>query len=161
MQIIDACALINILNCSVWEIFGIHFSKDICFQGLVEDECSSVQDKLEYLVNRGSLIKFDGSLVTAKEVAEMATSFAIGMGESECLAIAKKFNYSFISDDKRARNAARQAIPEALTTGSIGMLCTLVDSGRISRNAAEQALVEIRARGGHVPSFNFETRQPR
>lgn len=159
MQIIDACALINILNCSVWEVFGVHFSQDICFQGLVEDECSSVQDKLEHLVNRGSLIKFDGSRVTAKEVAEMATSFAIGMGESECLAIAKKFNYNFISDDKRARNAARQVIPGATTTGSIGMLCALVDSGRIDRRAAEEALVEIRARGGHVPNFNFESRQ--
>ena len=159
MHIIDACALINILNSRVWEVFGAHFSKDICFQGLVEDECSSVQDKLEHLVNRGALIRFDGSRVTAKEVAEMATSFAIGMGESECLAIAKKFNYSFISDDKRARNAAHQAIPGAMVTGSIGILCALVDNSRISHNAARQALAEIRARGGHIPNFNFETRQ--
>lgn len=158
MQIIDTCALINILNCDIWEIFGQNFSRDVCFQGLVEDECSSVQDRLEKLVDRGEVIKFSGSQITAKEVGDMATLFAIGMGEAECLAIAAKYNFDFISDDKRARNAALKVLPHRAVTGSIGIICTLLDDGNINIEQAKYTLETMRCRGGHIPNFDFEKR---
>lgn len=93
------------------------------------------------------------------DVASMATEYAIGIGESECLAIAKKYEFNFISDDKRARHAAMKAIPTAAVTGSIGLLCSLLDANAINQNDADQALLDIRTCGGHVPNFDFKTRR--
>jgi predicted nucleic acid-binding protein len=158
MKIIDTCALINILNCDLWEIFGLHYSQDVCFQGLVEDECSSMHEKIGELVARGNLVKFDGSKIIAKEVGDMASSSSIGMGEAECIVIARKYNFDFISDDKRARRVAQKVLTSQRVTGSIGVLCSLLDGRKISIEQANFALTTIKRRGGHLPNFNFKTR---
>ena len=158
MYIIDACAIINLSNCALWEVFGEHFSSKLCFQGLVEDECLSMVEQLNDLVDRWGVLRFDGSKILAREVAAIATSYSIGLGESECLVIAIANGYGFISDDKKARSAARTAMPNSDVIGTIGVLCKLIDSGKIGPNDATEALNGIRLAGGHIPDFDFRRR---
>lgn len=160
MYIIDSCALINLLNSGLSETFGQTFSKNICFQGLVEDECASVCDQVLDMVKKGYLLQFDGSLVGANKVSEIALNFSLGIGESECLAIARDYGYDFICDDLKARRTARSLLSKkSKITGSIGILCELVDTGHVSALEAAGALSQIRDYGGHVPKFDFTTRK--
>ncbi|MGQ3078902.1 MAG: hypothetical protein ACT6RT_12715 [Allorhizobium sp.] len=111
------------------------------------------------MVGKGYLSTFDGSLVGANKVSEIAISYSLGIGESECLAIAKDHGYDFICDDRKARKTARSLLPaSARVTGSIGILCELLDAGHVSALEAADALSQIRDCGGHVPQFDFVTR---
>jgi predicted nucleic acid-binding protein len=83
----------------------------------------------------------------------------VGIGESECLAIAQRFGFGFISDDKRARNTALNILPKPVhVTGSIGLLCELIDHKQISPEDAGQALQAIQSCGGHLPAYDFRAR---
>lgn len=160
MYIIDSCALINLLNSGLADPFGRHFASNICFQGLVEDGCTSISSEIYEMVVKGYLSKFDGSLVGANKVSNIALSYSLGIGESECLAIAKDHGYDFICDDRKARKTARSFLPESSRiTGSIGILCELIDAGHVSAAQAADALCQIRDCGGHVPRFDFDSRK--
>ncbi len=126
----------------------------------MEDECTSVYDQINAMLEKGYLSKFDGSLVGVNKVSEIALNFSLGIGESECLAIAKDHGYDFICDDRKARRTARSLLSaNSKITGSIGILCELIDTGHVSALEATGALNQIREYGGHVPNFDFTVRK--
>ena len=47
-----------------------------------------------------------GSTVFASEVGDVAATYNLGLGEAECIAIAKKNGFTVASDDGSARKAA-------------------------------------------------------
>lgn len=156
MLIADTCALINICNTSIADLL-LSAPGAVCYQGLVEDECASHKEELESLVRSGKLLKFNGSLIRASAVGDLAVTHSLGLGESECLVIARDFGYDFISDDNKARRTATKIL-SGKVTGTIGLLCECIDKRILNESAAMSALEKAKAAGGHIPNYDFTIR---
>jgi len=89
------------------------------------------------------------SLTEAEQVAQDELMPPLGEGEAACLALARNRGYAFLTDDRVARREARRmGLP---LSGTIGVLKTLVDEGRISPEEADEALQHMIAMGYHSP----------
>jgi len=93
------------------------------------------------------------SLTEAEQVAQDELMPPLGEGEAACLALARNRGYAFLTDDRVARREARRmGLP---LSGTIGVLKTLVDEGRISPEEADEALQHMIAMGYHSPVWSL------
>lgn len=73
----------------------------------------------------------------------------LDQGEAACLALAYCRGYALLSDDRVARREARRlGVP---VSGTIGVLKSLVDEGRVPLDAADTALRRMIALGYYAP----------
>ncbi len=73
----------------------------------------------------------------------------LDQGEAACLALAFSRGYAFLTDDRVARREARRlGVP---VSGTIGILKSLVDEGRVPLDAADAALQQMIAAGYYAP----------
>lgn len=156
VAIIDACALINLINTGASDLIA-ELMWDIRCQGLVEDELADQTNALERLFEIGALSRLAGD-IPASEVASIVTAHRLGLGEAECIAFCHRNPWLFISDDQRARKVAAAAFGASRVTGTIGLLCDCVDHGILSNSSAADALGLARQAGGYLPEFDFGSR---
>ena len=73
----------------------------------------------------------------------------LGEGEAACLALACRRGFAFLTDDRAARREARRrGVP---LSGTLGVLKSLVDEGRVSLEEADKALQQMISLGYHSP----------
>lgn len=156
VAIIDACALINLINSGAAPALAqLHW--DLRCQGLVEDELADQAAQLEKLFQLDIVTRIAGD-IPAGEVAQIVTTYRLGIGEAECIAFCLRNDWHFISDDQRARKIATVSFGAKRVTGTIGVLCDCVDHGIMSNASADAALQLARQAGGYLPVFDFERR---
>lgn len=156
VAIIDACALINLINTAAGPVLA-QLDWDIKCQGLVEDELEDQTAQFESLVQLNVITRIAGD-IPANEVAEIVIKHRLGVGEAECIAFCHRNDWLFISDDQRARKVAATFFGVNRVTGTIGLLCDCVDKGIMSNVTATAALQLARQAGGYLPAFDFEQR---
>ena len=105
-------------------------------QGLVEDEVGDGFVHIERLATEGLFELVSGDKILASEVGTIEDRYNIGLGESECIVIGKKYDCMIASDDNKARNAAAIELGEARVTGSLGLFRSSVISRLISHAEA-------------------------
>lgn len=111
--------------------------------------------ELEVGIEEGRIPKQDWSWLTVLNLdAEADRRFMelmppLGAGEASCLAVAWGRDYQVATDDKRARQKARDL--EISVTGSVGILVQLVEKGLISLSLANQALAMMVEKGYRAP----------
>src|SRR3954470_4226896 len=102
----DTCCLINLIRGEVLDLAATTLEREICIQGLVEDELKADAEQVRLLVEAGKIRLVSGADLFASEVGIIASSYNLGLGEAECLALARKVGCSLASDDGKARRTA-------------------------------------------------------
>lgn len=156
--IIDACALLNLLRCQSAQYLLGNIKLSMTVQGLVEDEILDQSDDVDELVRCRLLTRYSGAKILARDVGEIAGKYRIGLGEAECIAIAVREKFGFVSDDRRARIVGSNILGRENVTGTIGILCRCIDSGFIDIEQASALLALAQQSGGYLPNFDFERR---
>lgn len=154
---VDSCCLINLINGDVAEAVGGASGRQLMIQGFVEDEVQGHHAIIDKLVEENYLILIDGSTVFASEVGLIADTYNIGLGEAECIAIAKKRKCYLASDDNKARKAGIAEVGNSNVIGSIGLLRELVAQGVITAREAWTSYRLMKDAGAFLPklSSNF------
>ena len=156
--IIDACALINLINSGNANEILAACGLEVWVQGLVEDEIVSGAGILEALISQGLIRRYDGTNLQASRVSEIIIAHDLGVGEAECIAICIEGGLKLISDDKRARDAATETLGSGEVVGMIGLLCASIDAGALTPTLAAALLAQAKKAGGFLPEFDFVTR---
>lgn len=111
--------------------------------------------ELQAGIRLGRIPDIDWSWLTVLSLTEVEREVRDGLmppldeGEAACLALARSRGYAFLTDDRVARGEARRLnVP---LSGTIGVLKSLVDEGRVSLEEAEEALQQMIALGYRSP----------
>jgi len=120
-------------------------------QGLVEDEIGENYAQVKEMAQLGKIQLISGDDVLASEVSVIAVRYNIGLGESECIAIGKKFSYDVASDDRKARLAVCSELGSNRIIGSLGLLKMAVQEGLLTPAAAFDVYKAMVSAGGFLP----------
>jgi predicted nucleic acid-binding protein len=151
----DACCAINLIKGDAIELISRLSNIRLCMQGLVEDEIGTSFSLIAALADRGKFALVSGDEILASEVGSVANRYNIGLGESECIVIGKKFNWDVASDDKKARSAAHTELGKNRVTGSIGLLKKAVADGLVNQTEAFEIYKKMVAGGGFLPRLQL------
>lgn len=151
--LLDATVLNNFIKIGRFALLRLLFPSSLRASAQVYEEmrAGGLSAPLRDAVAEGWL-----QVVTPESGPEVTlyTEYArsLGPGEAASLAVAVCRRWTFATDDRAARAAARAAaIP---LTGSVGFLCLAVRIGAISRDQGDHLLAEMKRHGYWFP---FET----
>jgi predicted nucleic acid-binding protein len=151
----DACCAINLINGCIIDVIAQLAQVKLCMQGLVEDEIgASCFAEIARLAAAGRFDLVSGDTILASEVGAIAERYNIGLGESECIVIGKKYDCQFASDDRKARSAAAVELGRERVIGSIGLLKSSVVEGLISPIQAFASYRKMLDGGAFLPRID-------
>lgn len=148
---VDTCCILNSTKADFFGIIAVGLNRIFYIQGIVEDELNEVDDFGLELIQAGLLHSISGSTVFASEVGDVAANYNLGLGEAECIAIAKKNGFTVASDDGNARKAAAKELGREKIIGSLGLVVETVKSGIIDPSTAASGYDAMRRRGAFLP----------
>ena len=112
------------------------------------------QNRTIHLVEEGKWLLVTGLENREFEIYNELAS-KMGIGEASCLAIALTRKWSFLTDDKRARNFA---IKHNITlSGSYGVLISAIENSILSKYEANTLLQVMRKNKYHSPYPDIES----
>lgn len=153
MTCVDACCLLNLIRGDFVSAVVVSATRSLCCQGLVIDEIVSDAPALARLIRSGALTEISGGQIFSSQLGAMAAAHNIGLGEAECIVIAKDLACSLASDDKRARTAAVAELGKARVTGSIGLIREAVAGGVVELDDAYLAYSKMINAGAYLPNL--------
>lgn len=118
INIIDSCAIWNILSCNIVYTAaianGLHFSftKFVEYECLVRQRSSpsqsdlSLQARLREQLTKGNFKSHSISISDIQEIDILTSRKRLGLGELSSIVFAKKIGQSFLTDDQKARTLA-------------------------------------------------------
>lgn len=154
--VLDACTVINLYNAEILEDVLLLGGISFYIGDLVLDECSKNTDQSQcfnLLINDGKL-NFLNDKLELSELLQVKELFFLGIGESESIALAYKFNFNIATDDKKARSASRIQLGEDRLSGSIYFIKQLIIDGVIECNRGLFLIQLMKSRGGFLPNVN-------
>jgi predicted nucleic acid-binding protein len=151
----DACCAINLIKGDAIELVSGLSNIKLCMQGLVEDEIGENFPLISSLADRGKLALISGDKILASEVGSVASRYNIGLGESECIVIGKKFDWDVASDDRKARSAAHRELGKDRVTGSIGLLKNAITDRLVTQKEAFEIYKKMVTGGGFLPRLQL------
>lgn len=114
------------------------------------DSYPYLQQALDHLDDTIPVVELDDRVVEL--ILEL--EFRLDPGEAQALAVASFHGGTLVSDDRAARESARSL--DVFVTGSIGVLVTAVEDGRIAESDAERWLKQwIKETAYRAPSRHF------
>lgn len=150
MIVCDACSLINLERGGLLTL-GLDLPcSGFCVGRIVLSELEAQPDHRFPWLERCVLI--DRDVDSAELVATLAAQ-KLGAGESECLMLARRDNYSVLSDDRRARGICQKELGAERVVGSIAWLAHLVRNGALTRDQSLGRYRAMLAAGAYLPRF--------
>jgi predicted nucleic acid-binding protein len=154
--VLDACTLINLINGEVLQkiILLPRFIFNVS-DNLLDQEILDQAQKLyiEVLLNDGHL-KLLESNVTLSEFTNLKNEYDLGDGETECLALCKKNNLHFASDDFKARKCGVKELGEQRVVGSLFFLRESVANQVLTCDEAKNGFALMKSKGGYLPKVD-------
>lgn len=114
-------------------------------------ECGDLRAVLEEWVGNGVLTMLPDNALGSEEFADVLNSYGLGLGETECMALAKRQNLCVCTDDKAARRAAAEHLGEERVLGSLRLLRECVCHGLLSLQQAYAAYEAMKDQGAFLP----------
>lgn len=155
-MIFDASTLLNLSNGNVLHKVVDLPELSICFGPSVYDECLSIADMLDFLVNQkiGYLLPDDE--ITLDQLKYLFDKYSLGDGEIECIAYGLIRGEIIACDDRSARRAITNELGKEKLTGSIGLLLQLAEAGLITKDDAHTSYNSMVGMGGFLPAMPLE-----
>jgi predicted nucleic acid-binding protein len=156
--ILDASSSINLHRAGLLEVvLGLTSSGFVFHIGyIVRDECGDLQQFLDLEVAKGALMMIATQSVAPQAFAEVLNLYDLGLGETECIALAKERSLSVCTDDKAARKAVTQHLGEGRVVGSLGLIRECVREGLLSAGDAFIGYETMKARGAFLPCVSTD-----
>src|ERR1700734_2890640 len=106
--VVDASSVINLQRAGLLQnVLGLTaFGTTFHVGSIVRDECTDLQDLLDQLAQDGLLNIRTDEGTTPEAFANILDLYDLGLGETECITLAKSLDYAICTDDKAARKAA-------------------------------------------------------
>jgi predicted nucleic acid-binding protein len=153
--VLDSCSTINLHNGGVLgAVFGLRsFGFAFHVGPIVVGECENLSPSLSQHITSGNLVELPDGSISASEFAQVLDKYDLGLGETECIALARRHGYTVCSDDKAARKAATRHLGSGRVTGSLHLLRECVRLGQMTSQAASAAYETMRSRGAFLPDL--------
>jgi predicted nucleic acid-binding protein len=151
--VLDASSSINLHRSGLLEVvltlsaFGYVFYIGY----IVRDECGDLQEFLSMQATKGALIMLPYNTLTPQEFADVLNLYDLGLGETECIALAKQQGFYVCTDDKAARRAAAKHFSEGRVLGSLRLIRECVCQGLLTARDAFLGYEMMMARGAFLP----------
>jgi len=154
--VLDASSSINLHRGGVFDVvLSLTSSAFVFHMGyIVRSECGDLREFLDVLVTKGSLVLLPDNTLGPQEFTEVLNLYELGLGETECIALAKQHELSVCTDDKAARRAAAQHLGDGRVFGSLRLIRECVCQGLLSAQTAYAAYETMKARGAFLPSVS-------
>lgn len=151
--VLDASSTINLHRGGVFEVVLELASFAFVFHlgYIVRSECDDLQEHLDAFASDGKLIFLADDTLTPHEFAEILNLYELGLGETECIALAKQQGLSVCTDDKAARKAAAEHLGAGRVVGSLGLVRECVHRGLMTLQEACVAYNAMKACGAFLP----------
>ncbi len=154
--VLDSCTLINLINANV--LMRVCSLNDYSFfiGELVYEECCEVDEQkviIDTFIDTRKITILKNK-ISISEFKDIKNSYSLGNGESESIALAKKFNYVVATDDSKARNSAMKEVGRTKLCGSIFLLRELVQRGIVTCVEAQSLQNKMKSLGGFLPKVD-------
>jgi predicted nucleic acid-binding protein len=156
--ILDASSSINLYRGGVLEVvlkltsFGFIFHVG----SIVRSECGDLSEFLDLQAAMGNLVILPDDTLSVLGFSEILSLYDLGLGETECIALAHQRNSCVCTDDKSARKAAVQHLGAERALGSLRLLRNCVCQGLIGPPEAVIAYELMKSRGAFLPSISVD-----
>jgi predicted nucleic acid-binding protein len=153
--LLDASSLINLHRGRLLEIvLGLTSFGFVFYIGnIVRDECGDLQELLDLQSTNGTLIVLPANTMTPEEFTGVLNLYDLGLGETECIALANRLGLCVCTDDKAARRAAVKHIGDDRVLGSLRLVRECVRQGLLDRENAILAYEAMKAGGAFLPTI--------
>ena len=153
--ILDACSTINLHNGdmleSVLQLTSLRFA---FYMGMiVRGECGDLIPYIDDAARDGRITILPGNAITPAEFAATLNQYELGLGETECIVHAQHQTLNVCTDDKAARNAAKNYLGESRVLGSVRLIRECVCAGIITAHRAYLAYELTKSRGAFLPDI--------
>jgi len=118
---------------------------------IVKGECGDLQEWLTAQAARGRLVILPDDTLSPQEFADVLNLYDLGLGETECIALAKQQGLCVCTDDKAARRAATEHLGDGSVVGSLRLIRECVCQGLLTAQAAFLAYQAMKDRGAFLP----------
>jgi predicted nucleic acid-binding protein len=152
--ILDASSLINLIHGEALEtVLGLA-DHTFSLGPQVKSECGPDEERLELLIQAGTITLADDSRLPANTFVELLALYELGDGETECLAFADNdHDYIVCSDDGAARYAGSQRFGANRVIGSLFLIRECARQRRITADQARAVYELMKTRGGFLPDL--------
>ena len=152
--ILDACSVINLINCNQLENCSNIPNLTFYIGYSAYDEVCKIESQkavLDDLIGQGTIILFEND-IEIDTLSELYKKYTLGDGETEAIAIAMH-NYMMVCcDDRKARNAAAKELGRNEVVGSLTLLKNAVNASIIKCTNAFDSYVDMKDKGGFLPN---------
>jgi predicted nucleic acid-binding protein len=156
--IIDASSSINLHRGGVLEIVLSLTSFGFVFHvgSIVRSECGDLSEFLDIQAALGTLVILPDDSLSPLEFAEILNLYDLGLGETECIALAQQRELCVCTDDKAARKAAVQHLGAERAIGSLKLIRNCVCQGLLGSREALIAYELMKSRGAFLPPVSTD-----
>jgi predicted nucleic acid-binding protein len=154
--VLDASSSINLHRSGLLEVVLTLSSFGYVFYigSIVKDECGDLQEFLRTQEAKGTLIILPDDTLNPQEFTDVLNRYDLGLGETECIALAKQQEFCVCTDDKAARRAAAKHFAEDRVLGSLRLIRECVCQGLLTAPDAFLAYEVMIARGAFLPCIS-------
>lgn len=154
--LLDASSFINLTHGQALPIITQLSSVTYHMGPLVEQECLPYTDILEKLFQTQLFLRVNDDNIPASLFLQLLQQYALGDGETECLALCAANDFIVACDDKKARETTKFLYGKERVIGSIGLLRIAIQDKKMSPEEAFQAYELMRKFGGFLPELTAE-----
>jgi predicted nucleic acid-binding protein len=153
--ILDSSSTISLHNGGLLKTVLQLTSTDFVFHigTVVRDECGDLRQVLDQQSAEGRLVILPGNTLTAAQFNVVLELYELGLGETECIALAEQQSLVVCTDDKAARKAAIQHLGKDRAVGSLRLIRECVCARHITTRDAFACYETMKSRGAFLPDI--------
>lgn len=154
--VLDACAIINLVNGSVFDTVLKLREHEFFVGSLVSGECGELTSTvLQPAIQTGRLTVIDDDECSASNFLALLQQYGLGDGETESLTFSQSLGYMICTDDKRARVVSAEVLGNDRVIGSLGLLKQAVQQQLLTASEAFRAYQNMKSGGGFLPEIDM------
>lgn len=158
---LDACSAINLIASDSLDVVVSIPELSFCVGPIVVRECGSLFGAvLRKHAENGTILRVHEDDIPGARYLELLSKYALGEGETECLAICEQRQFRLVSDDAAARKAGAELLGSDRVTGSLGLLRACVAAGLLRRDDAFDRYQRMVDNGAFLPSLDIDFFKP-
>lgn len=154
--ITDACSLVNAVKIGLTPAILLDPCMQLCAGPVVMDEVWGNDKPLAGMEIPHQVITPIQEDISGDELVDFMEMHKLGPGESECIILAQRHGFIFLSDDKRARNVASELIGADRVVGTFGMALAVCKSGVLASADVVDGYMTAIGNGAFLPKRSRE-----
>ena len=154
--VLDACSIINLINGNLLQKVILlpsykYFIGELLFEQELLNNIQKI--KIQACIDNKNIMLLN-SIITLSEFNTLKSLYDLGLGETECIALCKRFDYHISTDDLKARYSAEKELGKEKVIGSLYFLKKLKETGITSTEESYKSYLSMKKAGGFLPKID-------